>query len=77
MLAKVEEYLKNEVEIYDQYLTGDVYGFDLVKVSTCDEGHEHEESIDSCWGFYGSDIKENGMLDNLSSEYREQILKVA
>lgn len=37
--AKIEEYLRAEVKTYDQYLVGDVWGF------------ETEE--DSCWGFYG------------------------
>jgi hypothetical protein len=39
--------LKSEVTVYDQYLTGDVFGFIV----------EHNESgeEDSCWGFYGSD----------------------
>ena len=38
--------LKSEVETYDQYLTGDVYGF----ICEDPEGYVDE---DSCWGFYG------------------------
>jgi hypothetical protein len=38
------ERLLAEVEEYDQYLTGEVYGFIV------DEDGEHE---DSCWGLYG------------------------
>ena len=52
---RVTEYLKGEVETYDQYLTGDVYGYRVFKVETCDKGCEHEEELDSCWGFYGED----------------------
>lgn len=52
--------IEDEVSLYDQYLNGDVYGFRLFKLC----GDEWEE-IDSCWGFYGSDIRENGMLDQL------------
>jgi hypothetical protein len=37
--------LKSQVEVYDNYLTGEVYGFDIVGIDG--------ESIDSCWGFYG------------------------
>ena len=37
--------LRNEVETYDQYLRGDVWGY-IVE----DEDGDH---IDSCWGFYG------------------------
>jgi len=39
--------LKGEVETYDQYLRGDVYGY-IIKDSN---GVEQE----SCWGFYGED----------------------
>jgi hypothetical protein len=39
------KYLFGEVSTYDQYLTGDIWGF-VVK-------DEHEEIVDSCWGFYG------------------------
>jgi hypothetical protein len=53
--SKVEEYLKGEVQTYDQYLTGDVYGYKVYKVTTCNHGHEHEEDLDSCWGFYGEE----------------------
>jgi hypothetical protein len=52
---KVINILKGEVETYDQYLTGDVYGYEICEVITCSEGHEHENELDSCWGFYGSD----------------------
>jgi hypothetical protein len=47
---RVEGYLKGEVETYDQYLTGDVYGYRVFK-----EENGVEEELDSCWGFYGED----------------------
>ena len=47
---RVEGYLKSEVETYDQYLTGDVYGYKVFKVE-----NGEEEELDSCWGFYGED----------------------
>jgi hypothetical protein len=40
--------LISEVEEYDQYLNGEVYGF----IITDDETGEE---IDSCWGFYGEE----------------------
>ena len=51
------EALIAEVETYDQYLRGDIYGF---LVETPDGEH-----IDSCSGFYGTEWKENGMADHL------------
>lgn len=41
------KYLQGEVEEYDQYLTGDVWGY----VVEADDGTE----VESCWGFYGVD----------------------
>lgn len=67
-LSKVESNLKSEVEIYDQYLTGDVYGFKLYKVETCDKGHKDLDFLDSCYGFYGDDWTENGIFDHISNE---------
>lgn len=52
---KIVEYLRNEVEIYNQFITGDVYGY---TISNDDNDH-----IDSCWGFFGHDYKDNGLLE--------------
>ena len=41
---KIEQYLRNEVEVYDDYLTGNVYGY---VIEDQQGGH-----VDSCWGFY-------------------------
>lgn len=61
ILEKVTNMLKGEVETYDQYLTGDIYGFRISKIDKCDHGHEHKDEIDSCWGFYGTDsVEEEG-----------------
>jgi hypothetical protein len=57
-----------EVAEYDAYLRGDVWGYELVKVETCDHGDEHEEHVDSCWGFIG-DSKEV-IADHLPDEAR-------
>jgi hypothetical protein len=48
MLNRVEGYLVGEVETYNQYLTGDVYGYRITDTET-------DEELDSCWEFYGSD----------------------
>lgn len=53
--SKIEQYLKGEVETYDQYLTGDVYGYKVFEVTECDHGHEHKNELDSCWGYYGEE----------------------
>jgi len=58
LYKRIEGYLKGEVDTYDQYLRGDVYGY----VIEDEDGKE----IDSCWGFYGQDECEkeaNSMLE--------------
>jgi hypothetical protein len=57
---RVAELLRGEVQTYDQYLTGDIYGYSITK-----DG----EDIDSCYGFYGSDYCEEA-----AKEYIEYLL---
>ena len=59
--------LEGEVETMDQYLQGEVYGFKLIKPSLLDDP-ELDAEEDSCWGFFGSDLKTNGILDHLCTE---------
>jgi hypothetical protein len=61
LIEKTKEILLAEVETYDQYIRGDVYGFKLIDKKTDNE-------IDSCWGFYGDDIKTNGIMDHVDEE---------
>ena len=56
-LEAADKVIEAEVEVFDQYLRGDVYGFRVLDK----EGEEE----DSCWGFYGDDIRENGILDHI------------
>ena len=67
-LTRVEDILEDEVKTYDQYLTGDTYGFKLYKKEKCSLGHEHLELIDSCYGFYGDDFKQNGIFGHIDSK---------
>jgi hypothetical protein len=43
--AKARQCLVNEIEAYNSYLVGEVYGFEIVD--------ENDEVLDSCWGFVG------------------------
>ncbi len=75
---RADTYLENEMTTYDQYLRGNVYGFELAKIVLkqdkcphCGEvirEYEEEEFVDSCYGFYGDCLEENGLLDNLSND---------
>jgi hypothetical protein len=56
--------LEAEVMEYDQYLTGDIYGFNLIDEVLDEDGDLFEEiDVDSCWGFFGSDPNTNGMSE--------------
>jgi len=58
--------LVSEVEEYDNYITGNCFGFVLKD--------KDGNIIDSCWGFLGS-IKENGILDGLSEDDKIRVLE--
>jgi hypothetical protein len=53
----IKRVLQSEIKAYDQFLTGDVYGYIVNDPVTGNH-------IDSCWGFYGDDWKENNMHDH-------------
>lgn len=60
---KIEEsvlrVLNGEIETYNQYLMGDIWGFVVEKeeIYTADDGDTitEWEHVDSCWGFYGEE----------------------
>jgi len=52
---KLEEIIKGEVKIYDQYLTGEVYRYVLFEIETCSLGHEHKTLIESCGSYFGEE----------------------
>jgi len=55
---KAHACLEAEVKEYDQYLTGEVYGYVVYKEVEDEDGEMIEEELDSCWGFYGYDYCE-------------------
>lgn len=74
--ARVLASLVAEVEVYDQYLTGDVYGFEIEEAESFEkkslktgvtEVVDEWRDYDSCGGFYGSDPEKNGMLDHVET----------
>lgn len=54
-LEKITGYLRSEVETYDQYLTGEVYGY-VVKDA-------NGEEIDFCFGYFGYDHEKSGLME--------------
>jgi len=69
--TKVEEYLKGEVETYDKYLTGEVYGFTIYEIEICNKGHEHKTFVEGYGGFFSEDECESegkSMLEHYEKE---------
>lgn len=77
---RANKYLEDEMEIYDQYVRGNVYWFRLTKKVTkqdlcphCGEvirEYEDEEEIDNCGGFYGDCLEENGILGYVPNDIK-------
>ena len=69
-----KDVLKGEIETFDDYIRGEVFGFrveEMIKCNSC-EGVQIEV-IDSCGGFYGTDFMNNGMRDYIPEEMEEQL----
>lgn len=67
----IEDILRNEIETYDQYLTGDVWGFVIKGMD--------DESFDSCWGFFGYDHcveSAREVIDNYLEAQRKEAIRV-
>ena len=60
MLETAEKVILSEVELYDSYIRGDVYGFK--------EYDADGEEVNCCYNFYGdNDPNKNGMVDHFSA----------
>ena len=57
-IKQIETYLKNEVDTYNNYLIGNVYGYNVID--------SNGESIDSCWGFNG-DFEDSCIISEAKS----------
>ena len=78
---KIRGYLDQEVQVYDQYLTGDVWGY---RIFEGPEGVDPEEEIealeevDSLWGIYGEEYAEQEAKESVASfeeHYAERMFK--
>jgi hypothetical protein len=74
-IEKATRLLEGEVQTYDQYLTGEVYGYDI-------EPTERNKAItcnDSCWGYFGDESLPYMIAEAKSAiayaieKYREQV----
>ena len=61
----IRKNLQTEVDTYDQFVTGDVYYFQIIK----EDENEDEEILDDCGGLYGLDYAKQYALDNAKCIY--------
>ena len=66
-------YMEASVKTYDQYLTGDAYCCTLYVEKAGEGGKAEWLEIDSCGGFFGSDILESGLAENVDHGLLEAI----
>lgn len=59
---KIEGYLQGEIDIYDNYLRGEVYGY---RITPADD---KDDVLESCWGYFG-----DSGLEQLENECRATI----
>ena len=78
-IKRAEKCLKGEVETYDDYLTGNVWGYDIEITGsetcpTCGHTAHPTDFEDSCWGFYGDPRK--WVLEEVNAILKEKGVKV-
>ena len=76
-IEKVHEAIRQEIDTYNQYLKGDVYGFEIYRTCECC-GSEVSTKEENCYGFYDMDfaLKEaKGIVDQMNPNKVISIIK--
>lgn len=60
---QAEKCLQAEIILQDQYIQGDVYGVQIYD--------EDGDKMGSCYGFYGTDWENNGVMDHVPEHLRD------
>jgi len=66
---RASDLMKDDVEVYNQYLHGDTFFFRVYEFTDDDDWDE----IDGCGGYYGDDLMRNGMLESVGYHFQEAI----
>ncbi len=61
-------YLKNEIQTYDQFLTGDVWSYSITD-------NNSDNIIDTCYGFFGQEYCENEAKSAVDWIVKDNLLK--
>lgn len=83
--SRAVELMKADVKIYDQYLRGETYAYTLYTADVKEPDKDGEdadpdetpdwEEQDSCGGFLGDNLLENGILEELPAEFADAVKK--
>lgn len=69
---RLNSIIDSDVKTYDQYITGEVYRYELYEIETCSLGCEHKTMIESCGSYYSEEECESEgnsvMKDYVDSE---------
>lgn len=65
VIAEVDAWLESDVKHYDNYLTGNYYGYTIMRKSENED--EDPEEVDSCWGFSGIEYCKEQATDSAKS----------
>ena len=71
---RLDRIIEGEVETYDQYIQGEVYGYQIIETEICDKCHTHEEVVDSCYGYFGEENAQEAGNEALCG-YEEKVLQ--
>jgi hypothetical protein len=63
-VKRIIEILDSEVDIYNTYISGEVYGYTIES--------EDGSILDSCCGFIGGDHQESGIIEYICSELTDE-----
>lgn len=66
-VEKAKEYMNGEVELYNNYISGECFGFKVEEINTCDScTSDHTEELEAVWGYVGG---QNEIIKMIASDY--------
>ena len=66
LIKQCEEVLDYEVRVYNDYISGNVYGWQILN---------NGEIENSCYGFYGINLQKNDLIDSLTESLERSIIE--
>lgn len=64
ILDKIKNVISSEMTTYSHYCNGEVYGYQLI---------DSENEKDSCYGFFGYDFENNGILEYIPEKFHNAL----